>query len=225
MAPALDLGALVMNRTVSPRMAALFEAIGAEPRSFLVFAVPRMAGKSTLMEAMLAHAPAGTPVHVLDSRAAFAAAGRAVAPAYLVIPEVAPYAVMPGYLWGEPVRRAFELLEDGVSLATALHAPDIASAFRVLAEGNGVPDEALARLEFAIEVRSLGAWQAPTRRVVARVHQLMGVRGGAPEARLLASWDETLDIFQDHGASQGLRRSVSALQNSAASYAALLPSH
>lgn len=223
MALALDLGALVWNRTISPGMAALFEAIGAETRSFLVFAVPRMAGKSTLMGAMLAHAPAGTPIHVLGSAAAFEAAARAAAPAYLVIPEVAPYAVMPGYLWGEPVRRAFALLGGGVSLSTALHAPDAIRAFRVLAEGNGVPDEALARLEFVIEVRSMGAWQAPSRRVVAHVHQVLEVRGGVPDLRLLESWDEPRDIFQGHAPPLGLW-SAAALQNASSGYAAFLPS-
>ena len=43
MAVELDLGALVVNRTLSPSMAAICEAIGRERRSFLTFAVPRMA--------------------------------------------------------------------------------------------------------------------------------------------------------------------------------------
>ena len=130
---------------------------------------------------------------------------------------------MPGYLRGEPVRRAFELLKRGLSLATALHAPDAASALRVLSEGNGVRDEALAHLEFTIEVRSIGAWQAPSRRVVARVHQVLGVSGGVPELGLLESWDEARDIFTSHAAPLGLT-TAATLQNATSKFASFLPS-
>jgi hypothetical protein len=194
----------VENGTLSPSIAALFEAIGRERRSFVVFAVPRLAGKTTLMSLILECAPGGTPLHVLNSEAAFRRAEEETPPAYLVIPEVAPYAVMPGYLWGEPVRRAFALLQRGLSLATALHAPDVLAAYEVLAEGNGVPDGDLARLEFAIEVRSIGPWQAPQRRVVAAVHQVLGVTSGVPELRLLERWDEAADWFEASEAPIGL---------------------
>ncbi len=217
-APDLDLSALVRNRTLSPEVAALFEAIGQERRSFVVFAVPRMAGKSTVMRAILECAPPETELHTLDSTAAFAAAGRSSAPGYLVIPEVAPYAVMPGYLWGEPVRRAFALLDGARAMATGLHAPDAESAFRVLSEGNGVADVALGRLEFAIEIRSLGAWQAPSRRVVSAVHQVRGVREGVPVMVPLHRWVEAGDRFEAVEAPEGLR-TVAALQNAASRFA------
>lgn len=199
MALELDLAALVRNRTLSPSMAALFEAIGRERRSFLVFAVPRQAGKTTLMRAILECAPPGTPLHVLDSNAAFAAAELVGGPGYLVIPEVAPYAVAPGYLWGEPVRRAFALLAGGLSLATALHAPDLRAAIDVLGRGNGVPPEALGRLEFAIEIRMTGGRGTPERFVHA-VHQLRpaGGNGGEAglEARLLHRRDDVTGAFE-----------------------------
>ena len=50
----LDLVALVRNGTMSPEIAATLSVAVRERRSFLVFAVPRLAGKSTVMHAMLA---------------------------------------------------------------------------------------------------------------------------------------------------------------------------
>lgn len=113
----LDLAALVRNHTMSPDIAALLEAIGRERRSFRTLAVPRMAGKSTIMAAILQNAPTDSPVRVLDSARAFTDAAQAEPRGYLVIPEVSPYAVMPGYLCGAPVRRAFELASRGFAMA------------------------------------------------------------------------------------------------------------
>lgn len=202
--PALDLAALVGNRTISPEMAALLEAIGRERRSFLTLAVPRLAGKSTVMAAILENAPAGTPVRVLDSARAFTEAEGASPEGYLVVPEVSPYAVMPGYLWGASVRRAFALAGRGFSLTTALHAPGVEAAFDVLCRGNGVPDDSAASLEFTIYIRSIGPWQAPRRRVVAEVHQVHRVHNGNPEVTLLHRWDEAADRFESLAAPTGL---------------------
>ncbi len=200
----LDLVALVRNRTMSPEIAALLQAVGRERRSFLTLAVPRLAGKSTVMAAVLANAPEGTPLRVLDSGAAFVEAEQARPDGYLVIPEVSPYAVMPGYLWGDPVRRAFALTSRGYALATALHAPGVREAFGEICAGNGVPDELAARLEFTVYLRSLGRWQAPQRRVVAEVHQVLAVHNGTPEAVLLHRWDEAGDRFEVNAAPEGI---------------------
>jgi hypothetical protein len=200
----LDLQALVRNRTMSPEVAALLQAIGREQRSFLTLAVPRLAGKSTVMAAVLENARGGTPIRVLDSNRAFLEAAQSQPEGYLVIPEVSPYAAAPGYLWGEPVRRAFELTSRGYALATALHAPGVAEAFEELCAGCGVPDELASRLEFTIYIRSLGPWQRPRRRVVAQVHQVFQVHNGVPEARLLHRWDEASDRFEVEAPPEGL---------------------
>lgn len=87
--PALDLVELVRHGTMSPEIGATLWAAVEQRRSFLMVAVPRMAGKSTVAAAMLKRVPAGTPVRLLvrhpedvDALAAEPAGG------YLVIPEV-----------------------------------------------------------------------------------------------------------------------------------------
>jgi hypothetical protein len=179
---------LVANRTLTPEIAAaLIEAARAK-RSFLVFAQPRLAGKTTLQELMLAHTPPGTPTRTVgvdgDDVEALARDARG---GYLVIPEIAREAARPGYIWGEPVRAAFAVR--GCSLAVVLHADSADEAIGIIRE-NAVPDADLERLELLIHLRSLGKWEEPTRRVVAHIHE------GVAARRLLHRWDEASDRFE-----------------------------
>jgi hypothetical protein len=179
---------LVANRTLTPEIAAaLIEAARAK-RSFLVFAQPRLAGKTTLQELMLAHTPPGTPTRTVgvdgDDVEALARDARG---GYLVIPEIAREAARPGYIWGEPVRAAFAAR--GCSLAVVLHADSADEAIGIIRE-NAVPDADLERLELLIHLRSLGKWEEPTRRVVAHIHE------GVAARRLLHRWDEASDRFE-----------------------------
>lgn len=180
---------LVANRTLTPDIAAELVEAARRKRSFLVFAQPRLAGKTTLQELMLAHAPSGTPVRTVgvdgDDVEALA---REAQGGYLVIPEIAREAARPGYIWGEPVRTAFAAR--GCSLAVVLHADSADEAVAIIRE-NGVPDEDLERLELLIHLRSLGKWEEPTRRVVAHIHE------GVAARRLLHRWDEATDRFVD----------------------------
>ena len=195
--PELDLAELVRNRSMGPRMAATLAVAAQERRSLLFVALPRMPGKTTTMRATLAHAPAGTPLHALSG---------ALGPSlgiperadggYLVMSEIAqtPFA---DYLWGAPVRQVFRALGDGFALATALHAPGIEEAFAVVCGRNAVPDEDASRLDLMVYMRSLGRdWSAPTRRVVAEIHEVERVVGGRPRARLLHRWLESEDRFE-----------------------------
>lgn len=106
------------------------------------------------------------------------------------------------------MRRVFALLDRGYALATALHAPGLEQAFAVLTAGNGVPDAQAARLELIVYLLSLGDdWRNPTRRVVAEVHEIDGVSGGRPQARLLHRWNEQADRFETVERSQRLDES------------------
>ncbi len=195
---ALTLDDLVANRTMSREIATALRAAVRDRRSFLVMAVPRLAGKSTVMRAMLAHARRGRPVRALgsdgDDVESLLVESRG---GYLVIPEISRGAWAPGYVWGPPVRRAFRALSEDVALATALHAPDVAEAFAIICGGNRVPDEQAARLTLVVYLRSLGRdWSAPDRRVVDSVHEIVGVHQGRPQTRLLHRWDERADRFE-----------------------------
>lgn len=194
---ALSLADLVRNRTMSAEMAATLAVAAEERRSMLFVAIPRMAGKSTTMQAALRHAPPGTALHQL-SRAA--GPGLAIPPAptggYLLMSEISG-AGFDDYLWGGEVRRVFSALAaGGFSLATALHAGGLGEAFEVVCGQNAVPDAHAAGIDVVVYIRSLGLWDRPDRRAVATIHEINGVSGGRPDARLLHSWNEREDRFE-----------------------------
>ena len=156
----LTLADLVRNGTMSPEIAATLATAGAERRSFVTIAIPRLAGKTMVMRAILAHAPDGTPVHQLTEEAGPGLGIPAQAGGYLVMSEIAP-APFADYLWGPPVRRVFAALDRGFALATALHAPGVEEAFEVICAENGVPDAHASHLALAIYIRTLATGNAP----------------------------------------------------------------
>ena len=184
---------------MSSDIAATLRDTAASRRSFVVMAVPRLAGKTTVMRAMLAEAPAKAPVRAIgidgDDIGALLAQSRG---GYVVIPEIAEGPWAPGYIRGAPVRRIFQGVGGDVSLATALHAPDPETAFGIICGTNRVPDDDAAKISLVVYLRSLGRdWQRPERRVVSTVHWIEGVQGGRPQTRLLHRWNERADRFEN----------------------------
>lgn len=194
----LTLDDLIGNGTMSPEIAATLRATTHGRHSFLVVAIPRLAGKSTVVAAMLAHAPKGAPVKTVgDDGVDIEALAAASVGGYLVVPEISEYPVTPGYIWGTPVRRVFARIGEDVALAAALHAPGVDEAIEIVCRGNEVPDEQAARIAVVVYIRSLGTdWRQPTGRRVATVHEIVSVEAGRPETRLLHRWDERADRFE-----------------------------
>jgi len=192
----LRLDDLVANRTMSPDIAKTLREVARARHSFIVVAVPRLAGKSTVLRAILAERPASSPVTTLaeDSEVVDELVKKSVG-GYLVIPEITQSAAMPGYIWGADVRRIFKSGKEGISLAATLHAEGPDDAFAQICEGCRVPDADAAKIKFAVYLRSIGRWEEPTRRVVQSVHSIEGVRDGKPRLKLLHRWDEQHDRF------------------------------
>lgn len=197
----LGLRDLVTNGTMSAAIATTIGTAVREGHSFLVFAVPRNAGKSTTLHAMLAERAAGVPARTVTGTADEQQQLRLErSGGYLIVPEVLSQrstSAPSEYLWGLPVRRVFATLTSGYSLALTLHAPGVIEAFAVLSQRNGVPDAAVSRLRLAVYIRSIGEWEQPEMRRVSEVHEVVRVTGGVPEARLLHRWDEGTDTFVD----------------------------
>ena len=183
---------------MSKDIAATLRATAKGRHSYLVVAIPRFAGKTTVMRAMLAHAPKGTPINTVEDdgtdvpRILAASKG-----GYIVVPEIARM-MQHGYIWGPPVRKVFQAVGEGVSLATAIHAPGMEEAMAQITGDNRVPDEDAQKIELVVYIRSLGAdVQHPDRRVVATVHEIEAVKGGKPKAVLLHRWNEQSDRFEN----------------------------
>ncbi len=187
---------LVRNGTLSAEIAATLWAAVEERRSILVVAIPRFAGKSTVMRALLSLLPADVPVHQLSGdEAQMAELKQAATGGYLVVGEFSQ-APVPGYIWGEPVRRVFDTMSAGYSLATALHAPGVHDAIAAVCEGNGVSDEAASRFDLVVYIERFGEDEATFWRRLAEVYELDRVVGGEPEGRTLYRWQQADDRFE-----------------------------
>jgi len=187
---------LVRNGTLSAEMAAMLWCAVEERRSLLVVAIPRFAGKSTVMRALLSLLPPDVPVHHLTGdEAQMAELKQAATGGYLVVGEFSQ-APVPGYIWGEPVRRVFDTMSAGYSLATALHAPGVNEAIAAVCQGNGVSDEAASRLDLVLYIERFGEEPDDFWRRIAHVYELDRVVNGRPEGRTLYRWQEASDTFE-----------------------------
>lgn len=192
---AVRLADQVANGTMSQDIADLLRDTARAHKSFIVMAIPRLAGKTTTMRAMLAEQRGPVVALGHDGDDVPELVPRANG-GYLVVPEISRGAWGAGYVWGEPVRQAFAGIAAGAALATALHAPDPDEAFAIICRGCGVPDTDAARISLVVYLRSLGEWEHPIRRVVSTVHEIRGVTDGKPDARLLFAWNEGTDRFE-----------------------------
>lgn len=187
---------LISNGTMSAEMAATLWAAVDQRLSFVTVAIPRLAGKTTTTNAVLALLPPDVPVHRLTGQEEeMIRLKKAATGGYLVVGEFAQ-APVPTYVWGAPVRRVFDTMTAGYSLAVALHAPSLQETFDAICLGNGVTDEDASRIGMMLYIRRFG--EAPTNfwRRLAEVHEVDGVQRGQPAGRLLHRWVEKGDHFE-----------------------------
>ena len=187
---------LVRNGTMNAGVAATLSAIAEEKRSFMVVAVPRFAGKSTVAVAILGFAPRSLPLHHLSgSEAEMEALGQHPDGGYLVVGEFSQ-APVPTYIWGSPVRKVFQTLRAGFSLSVCLHAPTVEEAYAAVCRGNGVADEDASRISYMVYIERMGANLDDFWRRIAAVYEIDRVAGGVPQARLLHRWRREDDRFE-----------------------------
>lgn len=187
---------LIRNGTMSADMAATLWAAVDQRLSFVTVAIPRLAGKTTVTNAILALLPPDVPVHRLSGQEEeMLRLRRAATGGYLVVGEFSQ-APVPTYIWGAPVRRVFDTMMAGYSLAVALHAPSLQETFDAICLGNGITDEQASRMGMMLYIRRFGDDPATFWRRLAEVNEVEGVQRGRPAGRLLHRWVESEDRFE-----------------------------
>lgn len=181
----LTLDDMVANGTISDKGADVLRDIGSAGRSFLVYAGPRNAGKTTLTNAILAEAPAGLPrEEFYGTDAEVESLSTVPTRGYLLVGEIG-HRGRPGYLRGEEVTRLFQLLGDGYILASSLHAESVDEVFDVLRRNGVAPSAAAAAVDYFIKVRALGDPEDPaTQRVVEQIDEITSPDSGATHSPL-----------------------------------------
>lgn len=203
MAGEITLVELVRNGTMSEEVAALLWAAVDEKVSFLVVAVPRLAGKSTTSDAILALRPPGVPLHRV--------AGEAEVMDRLIKEQLGGYLVVAefsetgrgDYIWGEPVRRVFDALHAGYSLQATLHAPSPVDAIMEITRGNGVSDEKASNIGLVVYIERFGDEVTGYWRRVAEVFEVDRVENSRPIGHTLYRWTPETDRFEAVEAPRG----------------------
>ncbi len=207
---------LIRNGTMSAEMAATLWAAVDQRVSFVTVAIPRLAGKTTTTNAALELLPPSVPVHRLSGdEAEMASLKTETTGGYLVVGEFSQ-APVPTYIWGAPVRRVFDTMTSGYSLAVALHAPSLQETFDAICVGNGVTDEQASRIGMMLYTRRFGDDPDTFWRRLSEVHEIDQVQAGRPSGRLLHRWVEDEDRFEVVNAPQKVSGSPEELAARAA---------
>jgi len=134
--------------TMSAEMAGLFWLALERRASIILAADPPSAGKTTILTALLAFLPPETRVYFTcgwGETFDLPPLGDGP-PIYILVNEISDE--IPVYSWGPYVVRVFELLAEGYSLGSTMHADTVEEAIARLEEDNGVPRRRLAHLTF-----------------------------------------------------------------------------
>ena len=189
----LSITQVLQAGTMPPRLAAAFWLGLERGASFAFAADPPGAGKTTILTALLAFMPPETVAYFTRGWGETfdlppPSDGH---PTYLLVNEMSDH--LPVYSWGPYVLRCFELLTEGYSLCTTLHADTVEEVIEQLAGDVGVPREHLAHLTFVVPLAIARRDGQVLRRV--RDVGLLGSGGGELAVRRVATWDERSDAF------------------------------
>lgn len=189
----LSVTQLVQAGSLSPRLAALLW-LGLERGASLVIAAdPPSSGKTTTLTALLAFLPPETEVYFtrgLGERFQLPPPSPEH-PTYLLINEISDH--LPVYLWGPYVQRAFQLLGEGYSLVSTMHADTVEGVIEQLREDNGVPEAQIGRLTLVVPLALARGAEGIRRRL--KEVALLSSQDGTLRRTQLAAWDPQPDSF------------------------------
>ena len=190
----LSIAQILQAGNMPPRLAAMFWLAMERGASLIVAADPPSAGKTATLTALLSLTPPETVAYFTRGAGeTFALPPRTDAhPTYILVNEMSDH--LPVYTWDSYARRAFELLAEGYSLATTVHANTVDEVLSILRDEIGVTPERIAGLTF---IAPLDLSHAPegVRRRVREVAFIQPGAGGDVAYRSIVRWDADTDTF------------------------------
>ncbi len=198
---------IISAGSMSSRLAALFWLGMERGASIIVAAEPPSAGKTTTLTALLAFTPPETVAYFTQGIGeTFAVPPLADSyPTYILINELSDH--LPVYTWGPYAQRAFELLAEGYSLASTMHADRVEEVLGQLQGDLGIPAAHVSRLTFIVPLR-VGYRGRPIRRLQ-EVAFLAPDTASAYRVHRLARWqadEDTFSLFEDRAAREAFCR-------------------
>ena len=189
----LSIVELIQAGTLTPRLVAAFWLGLDHGASFIFAADPPGSGKTTILTALLAFTPPDTVAYFTRGwgETFDLPPPSADHPTYLMVNEISDH--LPVYSWGPYVVRIFELLTEGYSLCTTVHADEVEEVIEQLEVDIGVKREHLAQLTFVVPLAIVHRDGGTLHRV--RDVGLLGPGDGGLTVQRIARWDERSDSF------------------------------
>lgn len=192
----LSITEILRAGTMQPRLAATFWLAVERGLSIVLASNPPGAGKTTILTALLAFARPDASVYFTRGwgETFRLPPPNDDAPTYLLVNEISDH--LPVYSWGPYVQRAFELLADGYSLASTMHADTVDGVIEQLVEECDVPKRLVGNLALVAPIHVGGAGGRRIRRV-SEVAVLEPLAGGYDRCDI-ARWrpgDDTFDVL------------------------------
>ncbi|MEX0749508.1 MAG: hypothetical protein WD359_01755 [Dehalococcoidia bacterium] len=181
--------------TMTPRVAALLWLAMERGASMVLAADPPGAGKTTILTALLAFTRPEASVYFTrgwgETFRLPPPPQNGDAPTYLMINEISDH--LPVYSWGPYVRRAFELMADGYSLLSTMHADTVEGVIEQLTDENDVPASIVGHLAFVV-LLFVGVRGGER---IRRVHEISVLEplGASYDRHAVVRWDAAGDTF------------------------------
>jgi type IV secretory pathway ATPase VirB11/archaellum biosynthesis ATPase len=184
---------LIRAGNMDARLAAMLWVAMERGASLIVAAEPPSSGKTTTLSALLTFTPPETAVYFTRGMGeTFSLPPKSDAYAtYILINEMSDH--IPVYTWDENAHRAFELLNDGYSMATTMHDETVEGVIRQLREDLRIPAEHIARLTFIMPlyVGRLGGLMRRVQEVA-----MLELEGDEIAVKRIARWKMDDDTFE-----------------------------
>ena len=184
---------LIEAGDLDTRLAALFWCLMDRRASMIIGAMPRLAGKTTLLTALLDFlGPQVRRIYLRGQAEGFDFLDRGdPSNSYLLVNELSDH--LPYYLWGPQARQALALLVQGYGLAATMHADSPEEVMGLLEGELGVSRSTLGHLTVVVNLEMgrspQGHDDQPIRRV--RAVTLIQPAGGALVYTPLAHWESS----------------------------------
>jgi type IV secretory pathway ATPase VirB11/archaellum biosynthesis ATPase len=193
----LSLVEILQAGNMPPRLAAMFWLAMERGASLIVAAQPPSAGKTATLTALLSLTSPETLAYFTRGMGeTFSLPPRTDAhPTYVLVNEMSED--LPVYTWDAQARRVFELMAEGYSLATTVHADTVDEVLAILQDEIGVPGEHIAKLTFILPLQ-LSPEPTDTRSIRRRVREVAFLQPdgeGSFTRRNLARWRADGDSF------------------------------
>lgn len=192
---ALSITEIIAAGTMPPRVAAMLWLAVERGASIVLAADPPGAGKTTVLTALLAFAHPDASVYFTrgwgETFRLPPPPAEGEPPTYILINEISDH--LPVYSWGPYVQRAFELMAEGYSMASTMHADTVEGVVEQLADECDVSARNIGHLAFVVTLH-VGVRDGRRIRRVAEVSVLEPL-GPGYDRHTVVRWRPDTDAF------------------------------